>query len=81
MTKSEIKEFIRKMEDEYDDIWTPEEVERTYGSYTLYDAIDDRVEELRSEGLSVSDAAAIWRSHGKDEDYMFGYTEEELENA
>jgi hypothetical protein len=29
----------------------------------------------------VWDAADIWASNGKDEDYMFGYTEEELENA
>lgn len=34
-----------------------------------------------SENLSVWNAADIWRSHGKDEDYMFGYTEEELENS
>ena len=34
-----------------------------------------------SEKLSVWEAADIWRSHGKDEDYMFGYTEDELENA
>lgn len=33
------------------------------------------------ETLSVYDAALIWASNGKDEDYMFGYTEEELENA
>lgn len=33
------------------------------------------------ERLSVWDAAEIWRSHGKDEDYMFGYTEDELEDA
>ncbi len=31
--------------------------------------------------LDVYDAALIWASNGKDEDYMFGYTEEELENA
>lgn len=41
-----------------------------------YDNPDDD-----SEALSVYDAADIWASHGKDEDYMFGYTEEELENA
>ena len=34
-----------------------------------------------SERLSIYDAADIWLSHGKDEDYMFGYTEEELEDA
>ena len=33
------------------------------------------------ERISVSDAADIWQSSGKDEDYMFGYTEEELEDA
>ena len=34
-----------------------------------------------SESLSVEDAAEIWRSNGCDEDYTFGYTEEELEKA
>ena len=33
------------------------------------------------ESLSVYEAAEIWVSHGKDEDYMFGYTREELEDA
>ncbi len=33
------------------------------------------------ENLSVWDAADIWLSSGMDEDYMFGYTEEELRNA
>lgn len=33
------------------------------------------------EGLSVWDAADIWASNGKDEDYMFGYSYDELENA
>lgn len=31
--------------------------------------------------ISVYDAALIWASSGKDEDYTFGYSEEELENA
>mgnify|MGYP000637570226 FL=1 len=31
--------------------------------------------------MSVYDAAQIWLSNGKDEDYTFGYSEEELENA
>ena len=34
-----------------------------------------------SETLSVYDTALIWASNGKDEDYTFGYTEEELEDA
>lgn len=33
------------------------------------------------ESLSVYDLALIWASHGKDEDYTFGYSEEELEAA
>ncbi|MFW0895813.1 hypothetical protein ACJV2T_05690 [Gardnerella sp. Marseille-Q9179] len=33
------------------------------------------------ESLSVYDAALIWASNGKDEDYAFGYSEEELEDA
>ena len=33
------------------------------------------------ESLSVWDAADIWMSNGMDEDYMFGYTEDELRNA
>ena len=42
---------------------------------------DDDDTDDDSESLSVYDVAVIWDSHGKDEDYMFGYTEEELEDA
>lgn len=41
----------------------------------------DDDEETEEAFLSVYDAALIWASNGKDEDYMFGYTEEELEDA
>ena len=41
----------------------------------------DYDDEDEDESLSVYDAALIWASNGKDEDYTFGYTEEELENA
>lgn len=41
----------------------------------------DDDDEDDSESLSVYEAAEIWASHGKDEDYMFGYSEEELEDA
>lgn len=34
-----------------------------------------------SERLSVYDAAMIWASHGKDEDYTYGYSESELESV
>ena len=30
---------------------------------------------------TVYDAALIWASNGKDEDYTFGYSEDELEDA
>lgn len=33
------------------------------------------------ERLSVYDAALIWASHGKDEDYTFRFSEDELEAA
>lgn len=33
------------------------------------------------ESLSVYDAALIQASNGKDEDYTFGYSEDELEDA
>ena len=45
------------------------------------DWCDDADDEDDGEGLSVWDAADIWASNGKDEDYMFGYSYDELENA
>ena len=45
----------------------------------LYDDDDD--DDYDDERISVYDAALIWASNGKDEDYMFGYTEDELEDA
>lgn len=38
-------------------------------------------DESEDQSLSVYDAALIWASNGKDEDYTFGYSEEELEEA
>ena len=40
---------------------------------------DDEDEDDQS--LSVYDAALIWASNGKGEDYTFGYSEEEPEEA
>lgn len=39
----------------------------------LWEDDDDR--------LNIYDAAEIWRDSGKDEDSMFGYTEDELNDA
>ncbi len=44
-------------------------------------AYEDDNEYEEEESISVYDAADIWFSNGKDEDYMFGYTAEELEEA
>ena len=46
----------------------------TYHDYHFEEVDED-------ESLSVYDAADIWASNGKDEDYMFGYSREELEDA
>lgn len=54
------------------------ELDDEFDNTTTLDFLND---EDGSERISVWDAADIWRSHGKDEDYMFGYTEEELEDA
>lgn len=42
---------------------------------------DEEEFNVEGESLSVYDAALIWASYGKDEDYMFGYSEDELEDA
>ncbi len=34
-----------------------------------------------AQSLDVFQAADIWMSNGKDEDYTFGYSEDELERA
>lgn len=47
------------------------------------DAYDDEDEDDNGEdeSLPVHEAADIWMSNGKDEDYMFGYSASELESA
>lgn len=42
---------------------------------------DDFDNDYSDERLPIDEAAAIWVSHGKDEDYMFGYTKKQLEKA
>ncbi len=42
---------------------------------------DDDADGDTGEALSVWDAADIWLSKGMDEDYRFGYTEDELRRA
>ena len=52
-----------------------EEYQKEHPEYFNDDENEDH------EGFSVYEAADIWASNGKDEDYMFGYTEDELEDA
>ena len=48
----------------------------------LNDVSDDNIiDDSSDERISVYDAALIWVSHGMDEDYMFGYSADELEDA
>lgn len=42
---------------------------------------DDDYDDEEDEKLSIFEAALIWASNGKDEDYTFGYSEEDLEDA
>lgn len=51
------------------------DIDRDYDDYNDYDDYDD------SDSLSVYDAALYWASNGKDEDYTFGFSVEELEDA
>lgn len=42
---------------------------------------DDDEDDDDDQTLSVDDAALIWLSNGMDEDYTFGYSEDELRDA
>lgn len=57
---------------------TKDDDDTYYCKWCCMEGEDDDEDE---EGLSVYDAALIWASNGKDEDYTFGYSEEELEDA
>lgn len=48
---------------------------------TAVDSPDEEDDLNENERLNVEDAALIWMSNRKDEDYIFGYTEDELESA
>lgn len=65
---------MRRVRDSWG-IWDEETYCCDYCSSSAYDDEDD------GECLSVYDAALIWASNGKDEDYTFGYSEDELEYA
>lgn len=66
---------MRRAKDEIFGTWDGESYICDYCAGDEYDDDDD------GESLSVDDAALIWLSNGMDEDYTFGYTEEELRDA
>lgn len=72
------KDYIGDYDDDDED---DEEDEDDY-PYIAFDYAEGLFDdEDTSESIDASDASFIWMSHGKDEDYMFGYSEDELENA
>ena len=54
---------------------------RAQATFDDYLSDDDDADGDLGERLSVWDAADIWLSKGMDEDYTFGYTEDELRRA
>lgn len=75
------KEKLVQRLEEYDNAYQDDEQvftqEAEDDEYTEYD--EDEFDD--SEAISVDEAALIWASNGKDEDYTFGFSEYELENA
>ena len=73
-------EIINGIED-YDN--THQSDEQTLTSNEEEDAnMDYNKEEFDdAQAISVDEAALIWASNGKDEDYTYGYSEDELEQA
>lgn len=73
-------EIIKGIED-YDN--THQSDEQTLTSNEEEDAnMDYNKEEFDdAQAISVDEAALIWASNGKDEDYTYGYSEDELEQA
>lgn len=62
--------------------WYVDDDDEYINDGSAWNASDDYDEdESDCEGVDVYEAALIWRSHGQDEDYDFGYSEEELEEA
>lgn len=61
-------------------------MKRYFGEYGVWDGMtyfcpncsDDEGDD--GESISCHDAALIWASSGMDEDYTFGYSENELED-
>jgi chromosome segregation ATPase len=70
-----IGEKIAEAEDEY------RRAQENFDELVMGADEDDDADGDTGERLDVHAAAEIWRSNGMDEDYMFGYTEDELRRA
>ena len=74
-----IEDYLEDEDDEDDDDIDNDEDDYPYLVFNplegLFDDNDD------SERIDASDAAYIWMSRGKDDDYAFGYSDDELENS
>lgn len=57
------------------------EFSEMYCDSCKYGLDDDEHDDQSDESLSVYEAASIWASNGKDDDYTFGYSEAELDAA
>ncbi|AYJ33923.1 hypothetical protein D4R08_00235 [Corynebacterium xerosis] len=57
------------------------EFSEMYCDNCKYGLDDDEHDDQSDESLSVYEAASIWASNGKDDDYTFGYSEAELDAA
>ncbi len=62
------------------DMWGNWDGETYQCDYCAGEDYDD-YDEDDSESLSLSEAADIWLSNGCDEDYTFGYSEDQLRRA
>lgn len=61
------------LSDDYNEVWFC-----PFCTTEIHFGEDD--DDYGEEALSAYDAAFIWASNGKDDDYTFGYSPEELEN-
>lgn len=74
-----LKDYIGLDDDDEEDEDEDEEEDEIDFVFSFGEGLFD--DEDDSESMDADDAAYAWMSRGKDEDYMFGYSEEELENS
>lgn len=76
MTKHTMRHVFRADVKDQDGVW-----DGVWFETDEYTRDSAEADEYDGDGMSVYDATLIWASNGKDEDYMYGYTEDELERA